>query len=103
MMMMITDDDDQIALVTYTFLADVIAGVVKCLYDDDDDDNDGDYDEGDYVTSSSPSSSVCVPYVYPGPGLPGDLWLLSHSRLPLLQHVDYLCCHEVPHGQHHRS
>lgn len=46
--------------------------------------------------------SVCVPHIHSGCGLARCVWLLRCASLPLLQHVVYLCHHEVPHGQPHQ-
>lgn len=46
--------------------------------------------------------SVCVPHIHPGRGLARCVWFLCCAGLPLLQHVVYLCHHEVSRGQHHQ-
>lgn len=48
-------------------------------------------------------SSVHIPDLYPRSGLSRHLRLHGDTRFPLLQHVEYLCCHEVPWCQHHLS
>lgn len=48
-------------------------------------------------------SSVHIPDLYPRSGLSCHFRLHGNTRVPLLQHVEYLRCHEVPGRQHHLS
>lgn len=49
------------------------------------------------------SPAVHVPDLHPCSCLHRHLWLHIDTSFPLLQHVDHLCCHEIPWCQHHLS